>query len=156
MKRMTRKYYYERAKQIKKDAKERLNNLRREYKSSGEQDDDAVNSIYVRKVYYAITKKNIKRDGLWKFFLGKFLAERRYYYYKSIRKPANLECKWYWPKVSDYDIKHAINTQAFCKDVLNKLHAAGEELFSKTKDVKIQSKDRQEVMNECLEEYKDA
>lgn len=140
MKRMTRlEYKYERA-VIRQQAAKELYDLKLKYKRSGFNSDDDLNSIYVRSIYYKVTIKNIKRDGFIKFFVGKFLAERRYLYYRSIRRPANLACTWYWPEVPPNIGKYAFDgntTKNQYYEVMAALAKAEEELTAKANSGKI-------------------
>ena len=128
MKRQTKKELKHRIKNAKSRHKKEIKNILTQYKNSGDNTIDIINSIYVRKIYYKVTWQNIKRDGLFKFFWGKFLAERRYYYYTSLGRPANLTAPKFKLPISAYN-DDSFNVQTFSNHILEELNRVGEELI---------------------------
>lgn len=130
MKRISKEQYKHKKRKLKEKYKKAHKLLKVDYRNSGDDCNDVLNSIYIRKIYYGITYHNLKRDGFLKFFWGKFLAERRYLYYTSINRPAKLECdKWYWPQVS-FNTK-LMDIEYLTRNVLVGLDECGNELVKR-------------------------
>lgn len=96
---MKKEEYQEQLKEIKENVKKDIKEIKKKYENSIHKWDDHINSLYVRKIYYKVTLKNIKRDGWFNFFWWKFLAERKYFYCKLKGRRANLKSNWQMPDV---------------------------------------------------------
>ena len=143
---ITKSEYKDTIKSIKNSSKEDIRKARTQYKGSCKMEDDHLNSIYVRDIYYGITLANLKRHGVFKFFLGKMLAEIRYRYRTSIKRPANLECLWYWPVVPSACLREAVDTKIFSATVIKAMHAARKELIKAEEDGKIVASGKEETV----------
>ena len=143
---ITKSEYKDTIKSIKNSSKEDIRKARTQYKGSGKMEDDHLNSIYVRDIYYGVTLANLKRHGVFKFFLGKMLAEIRYRYRTSIKRPANLESLWYWPVIPSLCLRDIVDTAKLSTKVTNAMYAAEKELIKAEEDGKIVASGKAETV----------
>jgi len=125
---MTKEDYKIKLEELKRDYSQKLRSLKRDYENSGVDYQDVINSIYVRKIFYKVTLKNIKRDGIIKFFWNKFLTERKYFYRRLRRLDADLNCGAWHVDIVD-EIKTTTHTDI--RQVEQLLAVAGDVLISK-------------------------
>lgn len=129
---MTKQEYKDTVKYRKAEFKKDLEKLKLEYENSGDHALDAMNSIYARKIFYRITYKNIKRDGIIKFFWNKFLTERKYRFFKAINRPANLSTyPLNYPKMSEEYVNKFPVVGADNRRITKEAIIAGEKLLQK-------------------------